>query len=521
MKITEIRYPVGVQSFEKLRREGYLYIDKTGFIPRLLRNDYYFLSRPRRFGKSLLLSTLEAYFQGKRELFEGLEVSKYEHDWVEYPVVHVDFASMNVTTPRDLAFQLSLQLVDIAASYGVEIPADRRAANLAFEYLIRQLHDRTGRNVVVLIDEYDKGLLELLHDEQLLEESTRLLRPFFSVLKSHDRYIRFAFITGVSRFRNTTIFSGFNNPRDISMVPEFAAICGITRQELTSNLSEGIDALAEKFGHSREKTVETLLLRYDGYRFTEDEVYLCNPYSVLNAINDRKLDSYWVKVGTSKILVNYIRHSRLSLEGMTSDWVSEGMLGATFSAENPVALFFQSGYLTISDCDGFDGYRLRIPNQEVQEALALLFMPSYTGQTDSGVSGDIRRLRIAIHRGDVDGMMGILRAIVTSIPFHEIVGQPLEKHLHLCAHVIFMMLGSATRSEIANSAGRCDMVAETPWRVYVFEFKLDTPPSEALRQIDEKAYALPWEARGRQVTKIGVNFSSATRTIAGWEAVSE
>lgn len=521
MDITGTIYPIGVQSFEQLRNDGYLYIDKTGYIRKLLRNKYYFLSRPRRFGKSLLLSTLEAYFQGKKELFEGLEVARYEHDWVEYPVVHVDFASMNVTTPSDLAFQLSLQLVDIAASYGIEIPTERKDANLAFEFLIRQLHENTGRNVVVLIDEYDKGLIELLHDELLLEESTRLLRPFFSVLKSHDRYIRFAFITGVSRFRNTTIFSGFNNPRDISMVPEFAAICGITREELTANLSEGIESLADSLGYSREKTVEAILMRYDGYRFTRKEEYVCNPYSVLNAINDIALGSYWVKVGTSRILVDYIRRSHFNLEEMTSDWVSEGMLGATFSAENPMALFFQTGYLTVADWDGFDGYRLCIPNQEVQEALALLFMPSYTGQTDSGVSGDIRRLRIAIHKGDVEEMMSILQAIVTSIPFHEIVGQPLEKHLHLCAHVIFMMLGSATRSEIANSAGRCDMVAETPWRVYVFEFKLDTPPSEALRQIDDKAYALPWESRGRKVTKIGVNFSSATRTIASWETVSE
>ncbi len=518
MEITDTRYPIGVQSFEDLRTDGYAYVDKTGFIPKLLSNKYYFLSRPRRFGKSLLLSTLEAYFRGKKELFEGLEVSKYEHDWVEHPVVHVDFASMGVTTPRDFDFQLSLQLEDIAASYGIEIPVERRKANLAFEYLIRRLHETTGRKVVILIDEYDKGIIEMLQDEAMMEESTKVLRPFFSVLKSHDRYIRFAFITGVSRFRNTTIFSGFNNPLDISMDPEFAAICGITPQELEANFAEGIDRIAREYSYSREKAVEALLQKYDGYRFTRRKEYVCNPASILSAMRGGLLDNYWVTSGPPKILVDYLRQSDTDIDAMTSRWVSGDILGSTYSAEDPVSLFFQTGYLTVADWDGDMAYRLRIPNQEVQAALVLLFVPSYTGLSRSGIDNDLRMLRLAINRGDTDGMMRLLQAIVTSIPYHEIVGQPLEKHLHLCMHVIFMMLGANTRCEVANSAGRCDMVAETPWRVYVFEFKLDASPSEALRQIGDKAYALTWEARGRKVTKIGVDFSSATRTIQAWEA---
>ncbi|MDE6653930.1 MAG: ATP-binding protein, partial [Muribaculaceae bacterium] len=516
MEIRETRYPIGVQSFESLRQEGYIYVDKTSFISKLLKNKYYFLSRPRRFGKSLLLSTLEAYFLGKKELFKGLEVSEYEEDWVEHPVVHVDFSSMRVDTPDILTNHILHRLYNIADDYEIGLSERWTDLDMVFGDLITQLHKKTGRKVVILIDEYDKGIIEVLHDEKLMEEATKVLRPFFSVLKSHDRHIRFAFITGVSRFRNTTIFSGFNNPKDISMNPEFAAVCGITREELEANFPEGIDRIAGRYGYPRDKAVEMILQKYDGYRFTEDEEYVCNPFSVLNAMDDSKLDNYWVMSGSSKILVDYMRQSDVNIEAMTSEWISAEMLGCTYSTENPVSLFFQTGYLTISDWDGDNSYRLRIPNQEVQSALSLLFVPEYTGRSSSAIDNDLSRLRTAINQGDTDGMMRILQATVSAVPYHEIVGQPLEKHLHLCMHVIFMMLGANTRCEVATSGGRIDMVDQTPWRMYVFEFKLDTPSEEALRQIDDKGYALQWEARGREVTKIGVNFSTKLRTIESW-----
>ncbi len=402
MEITETRYPIGVQSFEDLRREGYLYIDKTGYIRKLLRNKYYFLSRPRRFGKSLLLSTLEAYFRGKKELFEGLEVYGHEHDWMEYPVVHVDFASMNGADTGAMVESLKRVLRVVAKEYTVELDPGYDRPEDIFAMLLEGLYNKYGKGAVVLIDEYDKGILEVLHDEQLLEQSIKTLRPFFSVLKSHDRYIRFAFITGVSRFRNTTIFSGFNNPRDISMEPEFAAICGITREELVQNFSEGIDRIAEGYGYTRDKTEETLLQKYDGYRFTRDKVLLCNPFSILNAMQTTILDNYWVMSGSSKILIDYMRKSNMDIEAMTSGWVGAAMLGSTYSTENPVSLFFQTGYLTISEWDGEDGYRLRIPNQEVQSALALLFVPEYTGCSSSSIDNDLRTLRMSINRGDTD-----------------------------------------------------------------------------------------------------------------------
>ncbi len=517
MEITGTRYPIGVQSFEKLRTDGYVYVDKTGYIPRLLRNEYYFLSRPRRFGKSLLLSTLEAYFRGRRELFEGLEVSKYEHDWVEHPVVHVDFSSMGASDIDELRSDLYRTLKSIAMGYGLDIDPEGLTVQGYFAMLTETLHEKYGRKVVILIDEYDKGIIEVLHDQKLIDEATRMLRPFFSVLKSHDRHIRFAFITGVSRFRNTTIFSGFNNPKDISMNPDYSAICGITRDELEEYCPEGIARIADRYGYPRDKAVEALLQKYDGYRFTPEKEYVCNPFSVLNAMDDSMLKNYWVMSGSSKILVDYVRQGHVDIRGMTSEWVNEERLGGTYSADNPVSLFFQTGYLTIADWDGVESYRLRIPNQEVQSALALLFVPEYTGRTPDNITHELQALRAAIHSGDVDSMMTILQAIAAGVPFHEIVGRPLEKHLHLCMYVIFMMLGASTHCEISSSGGRCDMVADTPWRVYVFEFKLDTPPEDALRQIEEKGYAIHWEARGRKVTKIGVNFSSEKRTIVDWK----
>ncbi len=373
MEISGTRYPIGVQSFEELRTEGYAYVDKTGYIPELLRNKYYFLSRPRRFGKSLLLSTLEAYFRGKKELFEGLEVSRYEKDWVEYPVVHVDFAAMGGSDINDLKNDLFLSLRSTARKYGVEIDPVNITLQGYFSELIELLHYKYQKKVVILIDEYDKGIIEVLQDQKLMEEAIKVLRPFFSVLKSHDRYIRFAFITGVSRFRNTTIFSGFNNPKDISMNPDFAAICGITREELVENFSGGIDGIAERYGYTREKAVEALLQKYDGYRFTSDEVYLCNPFSILNAMDDSWLDNYWIMSGSSKILVDYMRESGTSIGAMTSAWVDKEELGSTYSKENPLSLFFQTGYLTIAQWNGDSLYRLRIPNEEVQAALAKLF----------------------------------------------------------------------------------------------------------------------------------------------------
>ena len=525
MKENRIKYPIGLQSFEELRRGGYVYVDKTGFIPSLLDKKYYFLSRPRRFGKSLTLSMLEAYFCGRKDLFEGLSVYDWERDWIEYPVIHIDFNSMKGVEPDEIVEELRQMLFEIAGNYEVSLPfesywtRERYPIGRLFFDLIRLMSEQYKRNVVVLIDEYDKGIIEVLHDEQLRMNATDLLRPFFSVLKSADRYIKFAFITGVSRFRNTTLFSGANNLSDISLDRRYASFLGITEKEMLTYFQPALNDISERYGWSYDKVVEVLRDRYDGYRFTSEEEYVYNPFSLLSALDFEAFQDYWVATGTSKVLATYLKASKFTFRDLTRRWVSANQLGSTYTKENPLSLFFQTGYLTIRDFDGFNAYRLGIPNQEVQNALVELIIPEFVEGVDADTIGDMTMtLRKAINSGDVDDMMQTLRSLMASIPYHEIDVKLLEKHMHLCMYVVFLMLGVDTKCEIVESAGRVDMVAQTPWRVYVFEFKIDKSAEEALRQIDEKGYAISWEASDRKVIKIGVNFSSKLRTIDSWIA---
>ena len=520
------KYPVGVQSFEKLRKGGFTYVDKTGFIPELLKNDYYFLGRPRRFGKSLLLSTLEAYFRGRKDLFEGLAIYELEEEWVQYPVIHIDFNSMKASDPAELMTELRQSLYEIAGAYGVEVCSyglwekEDYPLGRLFEDLIKELYKKSGRQVVVLIDEYDKAFIEVLHDEETRDRAIVELRPFFSVLKSADRYIKFAFITGVSRFRNTTIFSGANNLADISMDRRYASLLGITHDEMLEYFREGIFELSELHGIPFDKMAETLRDRYDGYRFTRAEEWVYNPFSLLNAFASGELEDFWVMSGSSRILSVYLRDSEFGIDEFTSEWVSANQLSSTYSKEDPTSLFFQTGYLTIDKVDG-NIFLLRIPNEEVQGAMAQLMISEFA-QGFSTVHYERYRMKLlkSIQSGDVGLMMETLRSLLSSIPFEEIVDVKMqEKHLHLCIYIIFLMLGTAARCEISQSGGRVDMVAQTPWRVYVFEFKMDESPDAALRQIDDKGYAIPYESRGRDVVKIGVEFSSALRTIKAWKTV--
>ncbi len=511
------KYPIGIQSFPEIRNGNYIYVDKTMYIPHLLLGKYYFLSRPRRFGKSLFLSTLESYFKGRKDLFEGLAIADVEKEWVEYPVVRIDFNTTEGNDIESVKKSLRLMLMRCAASYGIEIPGyESMAIADLFTTLILALEAKTGRKVVILIDEYDKALIEIMNDPERLGDATDTLRPFFSVLKTADEHIKFAFITGVSRFRNTTIFSGFNNPNDISMNSDFASVLGITQQEMEKYFRHGIDAIAREYEMPFDDMLQVLRDKYDGYRFTRRKEYVYNPFSVLNALYARQLDDAWVKSGTSRVLAKYLRGSDFTFDEMTSKWLSANALAATYSRENPTSLFFQTGYLTIREFKD-DFYKLGIPNQEVQNALVELVIPEFVKGTNAdNLQNTIFELSGAIKRGDVDTMMELLRALLAAVPYHEIDTHVLEKHLHLCMYIVFMMLGVSTKCEIAQSGGRVDMVARTPWRIYVFEFKLDCTPEEALRQIDDKGYAIPWSADGRKLTKVGVNFSSKTRTIDSW-----
>ncbi len=373
----EARYPIGVQSFEELRTNGYLYVDKTGYIPSLLSNKYYFMSRPRRFGKSLFLSTLESYFKGRRDLFEGLAIHEVEKEWIQYPVVHIDFNTMNATDVEELKDEIRKALFDIISQYKIEVCSyglwsnENYPIGTLFEDVVIALHNKYGRQVVVLVDEYDKPFIEVLDNETMRDNAIAELRPFFGVLKSADKYIKFAFLTGVSRFRNTTIFSGANNLLDISMDREYGSLMGISHGEMLEYFKEGISGLSEYYGVPFDKMVETLRDRYDGYRFTRAEEWVYNPFSLLNAFKTQSLDDYWVMSGSSKILSTYLRESEFAIDELTSEWVSANQLASTYSKVNPVSLFFQTGYLTIDKVDG-NLFLLKIPNEEVQGAMAQL-----------------------------------------------------------------------------------------------------------------------------------------------------
>lgn len=517
MESANIKYPIGIQSFEELRRGGYAYVDKTNYIPTLLRNKYYFFARPRRFGKSLFLSTLEAYFKGKRDLFEGLSIADREKDWIEYPVIRIDFAAMNGSDISELLLDLRASLLKTASVYGLSYNCADFTIQQLFGNLISDLKQKFGRNVVVLIDEYDKGLIETIHNDSLLSSATDALRPFFSVLKSCDEDIKFAFLTGVSRFRNTTIFSGANNLKDISLDGRYASLMGISHEELVQNFACGIQRIADEYGYTRQLALDVLRNTYDGYRFTRREEYVYNPFSLLNALDSLQLDHYWVMSGTSKILASYLRGSAFSLEDLTNRWVSDVELSSPYSRETPLSIFFQTGYLTVREFDPEGYYLLGIPNREVQSALVNLLIPLYVDNTIKNDVGDLQRnLRRAISTGDIDSMMQTLRSLLSGVPYHEVDTRVLEKHVHLCFYMVFMMLGVSAQCEIASAAGRVDMAAFTPWRIYLFEFKIDGDADEALRQIDERGYAIRWEADERDVTKIGVNFSTKTRTIDSW-----
>mgnify|MGYP004446979943 FL=1 len=516
-----ILYPIGIQSFEQLRRYGYRYVDKTAYVYRLTREPKcFFLSRPRRFGKSLLLSTMEAYFLGKRELFEGLAISQWEKDWIEYPVLHFDFSRAEANDIAKLGSFILDTLKGYADQYGVKLRNETAGLGVMFGSLIEDIHATTGKQVVILVDEYDKSTLEVIENEKQLKENQDLLQPFFTQIKALGAIIRFAFITGVARFRHYTIFSGFNNLDDISLDDDYAAICGLTEQELTENFAEGIKEFSEQMHCAEQDAIQQLRFKYDGYRFTAADTLVYNPFSILNALSKRRLQNFWVQSGASKPFIKFLTNTRFDIMSLLDAWLTAESLEATYSYEQPLPLLFQTGYLTIERVDGAL-YKLNIPNGEVRSALVDELIPKFMGINQDSLPKKLVSIKHMLESGDVDGFMRELQSMIASIPYHEFDYGNVEKTYHLIVYQVFLMLGIDARSEIAVSGGRIDMVAQTAGYVYVFEFKLGNSPTEALSQIEDKGYSLPWSGDGRKVVKIGVQFSPDTRTISAWQAVEQ
>lgn len=517
MKKKTTKYPIGVQSFEKLRTCGYAYVDKTAFVRQLVEGgNCYFLSRPRRFGKSLLLSTLEAYFLGKRELFRGLAIDTDEVEWVERPVIRIDFNAQKYDSPQALEEMLHKQLQFYEQLW--DIKPFESSSSLRFLMLLHRIHEKSGQRVAVLIDEYDKPLLEAMGDEDLFCENLATLYVFYTALKSGDEHVQFALLTGVTKFSKVSVFSGLNNLKDISLDERYAEVCGLTEQEICDNFTDGMTALAEKSKMTLDECLAALKRRYDGYHFTENTTLpgLYNPFSVLNTLDSCAFRDYWFQTGTPKFLVDVLKDVNYPLDRLTQDAVTADLLGQIDSVEQtPLPLLYQSGYLTIKDYDAeFGNYRLGFPNEEVERGFFSHLVSYYTCNEDESafsISDFVREIR----SGQAEAFMTRLDAFLADSNY-EIVGKA-ELYFQNVMAIIFKMLGFYVETERRTSDGRMDIVMKTKDYVYIFELKLDGSAEKALLQIEEKGYARPFASDTRKIIKIGANFSSKTRHLTDWK----
>lgn len=572
------KLPIGIQNFEDIRRNDYLYIDKTAYIYELIQNGKpYFLSRPRRFGKSLLVSTMKAYFEGRSELFDDLDIYELSKDdpdaFVPHPVFYFDFNGADYSAIKDMSDEDESRISSVM--YGVDVDSigdesddindiinhiqfktregsripvlpveqiidehlrnwedvygsDPRNKTLPsrFRYLIRTAVERTGRKAVVLVDEYDKALLE---ENPVIDDLNRLAyKAFFGVLKSYDEYLKFIFITGVTKYTKVSIFSDLNQLEDISLDDAYAGICGITEQEIRDNLSSEVEDLASRRNFTADECYRRLRDMYDGYHFSEECEGVYNPFSLLNCLKKKKFGSYWFETGTPTFLIRKLTETGFDVKRITEQeiYANEKKLSDYRNDSNdPVPLLYQTGYLTIIDYDEeFDSYLLDYPNDEVRYGFLESLVPMILNDSDSKTTAlDIRSFGQDIKKGDTDGFKKRLTALYASLPYYE--GKQnssddyLERDFQNVIYITFMLLGQFIRTQVHNSVGRADAIVETADFVWIFEFKRDKTAEEALAQIDEKGYALPFAADSRTLIKIGVNFSSHTRNIDGWVVV--
>ena len=509
------KYPIGIQSFENIRKEGYLYVDKTALVYQLVQTGkYYFLSRPRRFGKSLLLSTLQAYYEGKKDLFEGLAMASLEKDWKTYPVLHLDLNARRYEDVHSLVAILNQHLESWEAVYGDE--KKDRAPEERFAYLIEKICRKTGRKVVVLIDEYDNPMLQAIHNKELQSSYRNILKAFYGVLKSKDAYLQFALLTGVTKFSKVSVFSDLNNIEDITLIRDFAGLCGISEEELYATLSTDIQELAEAVGMSYEDTCRRLKEQYDGYHFAERTSGMYNPFSLLNVLKSKQFRNYWFETGTPTYLVELLKENHYPLEHLTYEQATADTLtGIDTVDSSPILVLYQSGYLTIKDYDPeFETYTLGFPNKEVEEGFTRFLLPYYAHIRSGSSAFHIVNFVKEVRSGDIDGFMKRLQSFFSDTPY-ELV-RDLELHYQNVLFIIFRLVGFYTQAEYHTSEGRVDLVIRTDQFIYVMEFKLDGTAEEALQQIEEKQYALPFASDPRRLFKVGVNFSNATRNIEKW-----
>ena len=511
------RLPVGIQTFSEIVDRDCLYIDKTEYICKMMEfSKYIFLSRPRRFGKSLLVSTLQAYFEGRRELFKGLYIDSVEKEWTAYPVLRLSLASAKFGNVDQLKRYLGSMLQAEEAKW--DIVPTVPDANIRLMELIKTAHAKTGKKVVVLIDEYDAPLLDVVHKGTLLEDMRLVMRNFYSPLKDCDPHLQFLFLTGITKFSQLSIFSELNNLKNISMMPEFAAICGISKEEVEMQMADYLDDFAEHSQLTREEAMGELKRQYDGYHFTWPSPDIFNPFSLLNAFQDRDLKSYWFESGTTTFLIEMLRQydnvftDIKDIEASACDFDAP-----TESATSIVPLLYQSGYITIKDYNrNFDYYTLDIPNREVRLGLTRSLIPAYITPNTLVVNNTARRMAQCLAKGDVDGSIALLQQFLLTVPYCNDASS--EGHYQQVLYIIFTLVtGYFTDVEVHTPTGRVDMVMNTGKAIILFELKLNMSSGAAMRQIDLKDYASKFALSGLPIVKVGINFDAERRTIGDWK----
>ena len=528
-----MKYPIGIQTFETIRKDGYVYVDKTDLVYELAKGHVYFLARPRRFGKSLLVSTLKCYFEGRRDLFEGLKIMDLEQEWTKYPVVKFDFNGIEPHNPIALRANILMVIQDAEKLYGIEPPVldgdidVKDLVALRFNHLLKMLHQKTCQRVVVLIDEYDKPLLDLLGtdnpaSEKQLDANRDLLKAFFSVFKAADEHLRFVLLTGVTKFSQITMFSGTNQPDDISLSNRYDTLLGITEQELYTVFAEPIRQLANVMEMSEEETKEQLKLRYDGYHFSNRMVDVYNPFSILNVFADLRMDDYWFASGTPSYIVRLLGKTQEDVMAYTGQYYKR-QLFIDYKADTamPLPMIFQAGYLTVKDYNRRLGtYLLDYPNNEVREGLVTVLASSYL-QSRMEPSSWVGEVIMALEAGNLDRVRRLFTSFFAETPYSmrpKKDQKDRELYFHYTFYLILRLISCYTvYTEKQLSEGRADCIIETPQYVYVFEFKLDGTAEEALQQINDRGYARAYEADPRPIYKIGASFSSKTGTIEEWK----
>ena len=513
-----MKYPIGIQTFSEIINKGYLYFDKTALVHKLANDSkYYFLSRPRRFGKSLLVTTLEAYFQGRKELFEGLAISKLETEWKQYPVLHIDLNAADYRSEEALISIIDGHLRQFERSFGKD--PDEHTVSERFKGVIQRACEQTGRQVVILVDEYDKPLLQTIGNTELQDNYRKILKGFYGVAKTMDACIRLAFFTGVTKFSKVSVFSDLNNLEDISLSEQYAEICGITEQEIRDNIDAQVGELATANGLTKEECYGRLKEQYDGYHFHPNSAGMYNPFSLLSALKRKEFGDQWFQSGTPTFLVEVLKRNNYDLEQLTRENVTADLLGSLDAIDTtPIPLLYQSGYLTIKSYNArFRTYQLGFPNEEVERGFNLFLFPYYVPLRKEKTGLFVMNFVQEIEAGEPLKFMARLESLFATQDY-QIAGDA-ELYFHNAVSLIFQMLGFYTETERHTSDGRMDMVVQTADYIYLFEFKLDKSVEEALAQIEEREYALSFAHDPRKLFKIGVNFSSETRRIQNWKAV--